>query len=638
MLQAIRERAQGWIAWVIVILISIPFALWGVQEYLGVGAEPVVASVDGEDITERELDRRFQQFRMELRERLGGAYRPELFDDAKLRQEVLQDMIRSNLILQSSLAMGLRAGDTQVRAAILGVPSFQRDGRFSKEAYERALSFQSMSSAQFEQRIRGSLLSSQITQVVTSSEFISDKEIADAIRLRNQQRKLSYVLIPKADFEYRDDIAESEIDAYYQANQPLFQAPEQVKLEYLVLDQQALMAEESIDEQALQVLYDERIEAYKTPERRRARHILVSVAADADAAAEQQARAKIDAIRARIAAGEDFADVASELSEDPGSAAQGGDLGFFERGIMDPAFEEPAFALAPEVLSEPVRSAFGYHLIEVTGIEAEAVKPFAEVKEELARVYHADQLERQYLDLAERLGNLTYENPDSLTPAAEALSLPIQTSDWIGRVGGEGLLAQPKVVGAAFSDDVLGQGNNSEVVEINDKGAHQAVVVRVIEHQEAAVRPFAEVKDEIVQTLRDEKTRAAVKAEAEALAQRLKIGESLTDVAGQYQPVHADFVGRSDESVPDDILGSAFSLSTAALASRIAVTVLRDGTAAVVVLEEVRDGDASAISQSEKEAEQRSLARNLARAYYDELLNDLQQRADIRLVNKDNRE
>jgi peptidyl-prolyl cis-trans isomerase D len=216
--------------------------------------------------------------------------------------------------------------------------------------------------------------------------------------------------------------------------------------------------------------------------------------------------------------------------------------------------------------------------------------------------------------------------------------LPIQTSDWIGLVGGEGLLAQPKVVGAAFSDDVLGQGNNSEVVEINDKGAHQAVVVRVIEHQEAAVRPFAEVKDEIVQTLRDEKTRAAVKAEAEALAQRLKIGESLTDVAGQYQPVHADFVGRSDESVPDDILGSAFSLSTAALASRIAVTVLRDGTAAVVVLEEVRDGDASAISQSEKEAEQRSLARNLARAYYDELLNDLQQRADIRLVNKDNRE
>jgi peptidyl-prolyl cis-trans isomerase D len=638
MLQAIRERAQGWIAWVIVILISIPFALWGVQEYLGVGAEPVVASVDGEEITERELDRRFQQFRMELRERLGSAYQPELFDDAKLREEVLQDMVRSNLILQSSLAMGLRAGDSQVRAAILAVPAFQRDGRFAKDAYERALSLQGMSPTQFEQRVRGSLLSSQMTQVVTSSEFVTDKEIADAVRLRNQQRLFSYFLVPAENFEYQEDIAQADIQAYYQDNTSAFQSPEQVQLEYLVLDQQTLAEGQAVDEEALKALYQSRIESYKTPEQRRARHILVAVSADADAAAEDEARRKIDAIRTRIADGEDFALVAKEVSEDPGSADQGGDLGFFERGIMDSAFENTTFSLDVGVLSEPVRSAFGYHLIEVSGIEAETVKPFDEVREQLVSLASKDEAERQYFELADQMGNLTYESPDSLVPAAEALSLQVQSSDWIGRSGGEGILSQAKVIGAAFSDDVLLQGNNSEVIEVDDEGRQKAVVVRVLEHQEASLKPLDEVSAEISEVLRREKTQAAVKAEAAALAERLQAGESLEQVAGAYAIVDPEWVQRTDGQVPSEVVGKAFSLSLAQRASSIGIAEQRDGSSAIIVLKEIKDGAAETLAEHEKETEQRLLSRGFARSYYDELVNDLQSRADIRILTKTERE
>ena len=296
-------------------------------------------------------------------------------------------------------------------------------------------------------------MTSQLSQVVGSSEITTDKELRDAVRLRRQQRKIGFFIVPQQRFQSHDPIGDAEVDAYYQAHQEEFRSPEQVRLDYLVLDQKGIGSSMAPDAEALQQLYESRIESNRSAEQRRARHILVTLAADADQTQEAEARDKIATIRGRIVAGEEFAALAEELSEDPGSSGQGGDLGLFEPGIMDPAFEKAAFALEPGELSKPVRSAFGYHLIEVTEIQAETVKPLEEMREELVAAFFSGEAEHRYFELAERLGNLAYESPDSLIPAAEALGLKVESSGWVGRYGGEGVLSQPKVVGAAISGD-----------------------------------------------------------------------------------------------------------------------------------------------------------------------------------------
>jgi peptidyl-prolyl cis-trans isomerase D len=465
MLQTIRERAQGWIAWAIVILISIPFALWGIQSYLGVGSEPVAATVDGLEITQRQLDMSYQDTRMRLRERLGSAYRPELFDERTMRAQVLERMIQETLVLQVAREMGLRASDQELRTAIMTNPAFQREGRFDNATYERMLDLQGMRAPQYEDSLRQRIVGTQLERAMLASVLATDKEVADAVRLDRQERRVSYVRVPKTEVASDEPVSDAEIESYHAANPERFKTPERVRLSYLVLDANEIDQGQTPDESALRQRYEEEKQRFTKPERRRARHILITLDTGADAEAEAAAQARIEEIRGRIAAGEDFAELARTLSEDPGSAGQGGDLGFFQEGLMDAAFDHAAFALAQGELSAPVRSQFGYHLIEVTEIEEGEVKPFEEVREQLIAEATRSNAEGLFFDWAERLANLAYENPDSLQPAADALGLSVETSDWVTRSGGEGILANPKVIAAAFSDDVLKEGLNSELIE-----------------------------------------------------------------------------------------------------------------------------------------------------------------------------
>ena len=339
MLQEIRERAQGWIAWGAVILISIPFAFWGIQSYIGGGTEPVTATVNGAEITARSFDRRVEETRMRLRERLGAAYRPELFEEQALRAQVLDGMIQEQLLLQASHDMGLRASNRELQAAILSNPAFQRDGRFDKATYDRMLELQGTSGPQYEESLRQRIVGTQLQRAVTASELATDFEMAEAIRLDRQQRRLAYLRVSKVGFLDTAPVPEEELQAWYQAHADRYLSPERVKLSYLVLDAATLDAGQPVDEEALRRQYDEEIERFREPEQRRARHILVTLAAGADAAAEAEAKARIEAIQGRLAAGDDFATLARELSQDPGSAPQGGDLGMFGKGVMDPAFE-----------------------------------------------------------------------------------------------------------------------------------------------------------------------------------------------------------------------------------------------------------------------------------------------------------
>lgn len=628
MLQTIRERAQGWFAWAIVILITIPFAFWGIDSYLGGGSEPVAATVNGQEITERELEIQLQNYRGQLRERLGANYRPELFDDAKLRQDVLDNLVRELVLAQAAADLGLAASKREIRNAILAEPAFQRGGQYDKAAYERAVQLQGLSPRQFEERLRQRLISTQLSRLVATSELVTDAELAEAVRLQRQQRALSYLTFPTARFAADQPIGDAEVAAYYEAHPDAFRTPEQVRVAYLVLDAETLSSGVVTSEEDLRALYDKEATRFRQPERRSVRHILIQLPSGADEATQQAARQRAEQVLERLRQGEDFAALAKELSEDPGSAAQGGDLGLIERGMMDPAFEGAAFALAAQTLSDPVKSAFGYHLLRVDQIVPEQVKPFAEVRDELAKEAQKKHMEGQYFELAERLANLTYEHPDSLEPAAEALGLKIQESDWLSRTGGQGVLANPKVMASAFAPDVL-QGSNTELIE-PERDAMQAVVLRVLEHREASMRPLAEVRPEIEAAIAKEQARTAAQAAAGTALTRLRGGTPLSEVAGDYPVTGLGLVGRDDPKVPAPIRNLAFTLPhPSAGTASYGESTLANGDAVVVQVSEVQDGKLDALPPEAKDEERQRLARTLGRQSYEHLVSDLVSRAKV---------
>ncbi|NEX20041.1 peptidylprolyl isomerase [Thiorhodococcus mannitoliphagus] len=634
MLQTIRDRAQGWIAWVIVILISIPFALWGIQSYLGVGGEPIAATVNGVELPARELDRRVQQARTELRQRLGAAYDPAEIDDKALRDEVLEDMIRETLLLDEVRRLGLRVSNQDVQIQILLDPAFQKDGRFDKETYERLLQYQGMSPAMYEAQLRQRLAAGQLARAISASALATSDELEQYQRLIGQQRELSYSTLALSDYQTDASVDDAEITAFYEANSDSFRSPEQVKLDYLLLDSTDLAAATEVTEEDLRNVYAAEQARFAQPERREVRHILLKVPEDAEQSDVDAVAEKIKGIRERILAGESFDALAKEVSEDPGSASKGGSLGMIESGIMVPAFDQVAFAAEPGKLSEPVRTQFGYHLIEVTKVVPAQIKPFEEVEDELRAGAAKQGADRLYYDLGERLANISYESSDSLEPAAEELGLSIQHSDWIGRDGGgDGILAQPKVIAAAFSDDVLGQGLNSDLIE-PERDRLQAIVLRVAEHREASVKPLAEVRDEIVAQIKQQRAKEAAKTAAESLAEQLRQSKEWATVDPELEITSPGLVGRNAPEVPRGVLDVAFKLAAPSDGSiSVGTATLDNGDAAVVRLSRVQDGEVKPSEDGRPATEVYILTQLMGRQLSDDMLQDMESRADIERMN-----
>ncbi|MBV2127391.1 MAG: SurA N-terminal domain-containing protein [Candidatus Thiodiazotropha endolucinida] len=627
MLQVIRDKAQGWIAWAIVILISIPFALWGIQSYLGVGSEPIAATVNGAEINERTLDNQYQRFRQQLREQLGAAYRPEMFDDTRMRKEVLNRLIRDELVQQTSNRMGLRAGSNMIQASILSMPTFQKDGRYDQQTYERALRLQGLSPAGFEDRVRRALVAEQLSQAVNAGSFVTPKELNESQRLLKQTRELSYFVVPASDFKLSDELSDDEIKAYYEANQSAFISPEKVKVEYILLDAGTAGGTIDVDEERLRGYYENNQDEFGLPEQRQASHILILAAADADQSTVDEAKAKIDALAERVRNGESFEELAKQNSQDPGSAASGGDLGFFGKGIMDPAFESAVYALQEGGVSEPVRTSFGFHLIKLTGIKDGTVKPFEEARAEIEAAYRKFEGERLYFELAEQLADLSYEDPGSLESAASVLELSIQQSDWITREQGAGVFANLKVRTAAYSDDVLKEHNNSELIEIDGTSS---LVLRVLDHQESSVLPLDEVKQQITETLQQQKAEQQAQAEAEKRMAEMAAGAPLSDVAESYAVTGPMTVDRNDRQIPPGLSSALFrTAKPAAGGSSPGTARLAGGDFAVYLLTGVTEGSADDKSNLQQ---QESLRRMLGRDHYEMVLTDLESRADIEIL------
>ena len=633
MLQAIREKAQGWIAWAIVILISVPFALWGIQEYLGVGSEPEVAVVEGEVITQRMLDQRTRDFRENLRLSLGDAYRADLFEDSTLKKQVLDSMVEEAVLAHNASDWNLRTSDLQARGFIASIPAFQRDGRFDQQSYETAVRNRGMSRAGFEQSVRQDLSLGQLRSGVRDSVFVTETDLATRVRLAREKRTLSYARIAADQFRDQVEFTEEDLKRYYEANLDRYRTPERVKLAYVMLDAGTLGGLIEVNEEALEQYFEDHRTEFVAAEERAMRHILIALSPGASEEEVQAARDRADDLHAQVRAGGDFAALAKENSDDPGSAGNGGDLGWVERGLMVPPFEQAAFALKKDEVSEPVRTDFGFHVIQVTGIRGGSDAGFAELRDQVEAAYRRVEAEDLYFDYAERLANAAYESPDSLTPASEALGLDIRTTDWVKRdTTLSGALGSPRVINAAFADDVLIEGNNSELIEV---GQQQALVLRVAEHEPAGAKPFADHLSLIERDYRNAKASEAAAATGAGVIAGLDAGaQSLEQLAADrtWPLEQPGEVGREQAGLPAEVLAEAFSVKPPAADQTVHKGVVSStGDYLLLAISAVQGGELSALSDAERQGidqQATSRASNAQLRYFTESLRD---RASVEL-------
>ncbi len=589
MLEYIRERAQGVIAWIIVSGIILTFALFGINQYFSGGGDTSVAKVNGAEISQGQLQLATQQQRQRLEQMFGGKL-PAMFSDEMIRSQVLQQLIEQEMLVQTAHDKGMRIGDTTLAQTIVSVEAFQEDGKFSNTRYQQLLRAQGMLPGNFESRVRRDLIAAQFTGGISETAFVTTKEVDDYLRLQEQLRTVAYLTVPTTKFSDTVEVTDEEVSAYYEQHAGEYMQPERVKVNYLELNIEDIASTITVDEAKVRERYEAQKINYTTPEQRKARHILIQVPADSNEEVVAEAKEKAEALLARIQKGEDFATLAKAESNDPGSAPQGGDLGFFGKGVMDPAFEDATFALKKGEVSDVVRSSFGFHIIKLEDISGGKVKPYDAVKDTIKKEIQNERAEQQYYELAEQLANLTYEHPESLAVASEQLQLPIKTSPLFSRDGGIGIAAEPKFVTAAFSDDVLARGNNSETIEI---GRNHMVVLHLNEHQPEAQRPLVEVKTGIVSTLKRNKAQAQAEELTTAVLERLRSGEKPAELA---KTVGVKFDGKQDirrdaTKMDRAMVSEVFRLPKPVEGSQVYQQVaLPNGDQAVVILYNVEEG------------------------------------------------
>jgi peptidyl-prolyl cis-trans isomerase D len=524
-LQSIRERLTGILAFFILGILVIPFAFVGVNSYFTSGAANIVARVNDVEISANEFNQSYSNYRRRMQSILGAAFDPIEFDTLVARRQHLDALIDEQIVSQAADQAGLEIDEERLAAEIRSIAAFQVDGLFNADVYQSRLLAQGMTPKQFELEMRTQDILRQLPQSVYASSFSTRAELRQFVSLVEQTRQFRAVLFPAQTGELEFEPSEDEVQAYYEGQIDQFQSEEQVIIEYLELSAVDIDTGTEPDEDFLRDRFEQQQGRFISPEQRLASHILIEVSPDADEATRETARQTAADLLARVQAGEDFAAVAREASQDLGSAPQGGDLGWIEPGFMPDTFEDALYALTVDSpLSEPVQSGFGYHVIQLREIRVSTGMSFEEARPVLIAEHQEEEAEREFLDRADRLVDLIYEDPTTLESAALDMGLEIQRAGPFSRAGGDGIAANPEVLRAAFSDLVLLQGSVSDPVDL---GENHIALLRLAKHLPAATQPLEAVRDQVVAILREQHAQDAARASAEAMLAALD-GEGAT--------------------------------------------------------------------------------------------------------------
>jgi len=629
-LQSIRERLTGILAFAILGILIIPFALVGVNEYFTSSGGNNVARINETEITFNDFNQSFSDYRRRMQSIMGAAYDPVQFDSLIVRRQHLDSLIDRELITQAAQSMGLDVDDETLAAEIRQISAFQVEGQFNADVYQSRLLGQGMTPKQFQREMRAQFVVSQLPISISSSSVATPVELEEFVGLTAQTRTFTAVLVPAETPETPVEINEEEITAWYESHSEDYQSEEQVIIEYVELDAAFLPVGQPPEEDVLREQFEAQQARFISPEQRQVSHILINVAANAGEADKETARQTAEDLSRRARDGEDFAALATEYSDDQGSAPAGGDLGWVESGVMVQAFENAMYELSMEQpISEPVETGFGWHVIQLRDIRESTGMTFEEARMTLVQEYEDDIAARAFLEQADRLVDLIYEDPTTLESAALVLEMPVNEVGPFPRSGGEGVAANPDVAAAAFSDLVLLQGSVSDPVNLDE---NRLVMIKLKEHLPVAVRPLTEVRDEIITTLNDKLARENAEAKATELLASLQAAdtdlETLATESGLEFGIHEEIKRRT--SVPDTMLvGEVFRMSAPAAETTVQEVLPTSNGFAVVELTSVKRGSLEGDELIAAEQYSRVIANGSASQETTAIMSQLRAAADI---------
>ena len=629
MLSTIREKTQGWIAFLLLAVITVPFALWGISSYFGGSSGSYVARINGTPITAAEYQQALQQTEQGYEQILGRKLDPGLFDTPQFREAALQPLIDRTLLAQHLSHQGFRVSDQELGAVIRHMSAFRVNHHFDLDHYRAVLAQNGYTVAGFEATMRTTVLLRQLQGALVDSGFVPKGQLDAVLALQGEQRQIEYRNFDPASYRATVQVTPAVVAAYYRAHQAEYTIPEQLQLAYIKLSPAALARHVQIPEATLRSAYQAQAQQFRVAAERRVRHILISVPKNAPAQVQTQALVKAQMIEARLKAGAPFAALAKQYSDDAGSAGVGGDLGFVRSGTMPSAFYAAVKRLSVGQISAPVRTRYGYHIIELTALKPGGVKPFAAVRGELERLARRQYANKKIGGLADRLRRLVYQHPDSLAPAAQALGLPVKQSGWFSRgAAGQGLAADPLVLKAAMSDAVLSQGRNSSVLRL---AGHTYVSVRIAATRPAVVTPLKQVQPQIV---------AQLTAQAEAQAAREAAQQFLAQLQRQgSQSIHhwvgPDVVTRDAPGVDAQLIKAVFRSPKPTAGQAVsAMTPLAIGGYAVFVVQSVVPGDPTKVGVAARGELRSALQAADKTGLYQDYVAGLRKRAKIKIYQK----
>lgn len=530
-----------------------PFVFFGVDRLDRPGGGETVASVGDARITQQEFARALRDRQEAIQRLTGGRAGPELLDSTELRAEVLEALVRRQLLLTRALRSGMAVTDGQLHGMISELPAFQSDGKFSFDLYQQYLRSQGMTPVAFEARLKQDLLLGQLDDAFGETSFVPRTVIDLLSRISEQQREVSVVTLPPDRFIEQVKLAPDAARQYYDGHPNEFRIPEQVRVDYVTLSMEALMAEVTVDPAQVRKYYDEHRGEFEAKQERQASHILIAVDAGGSDAEKQKAREKAEDLARQLKQSPArFAELAKQHSQDPGSAANGGDLGFFGRGTMPKPFEQAVFAMKPGEVSGPVETEYGFHVIRLASVKGGETRSFEEARGQIETELKRQQAGRRFPELAEQFNNVVFEQSESLKPAAELAKTTVRQSGWITREhAADQTLNNPKLRQAVFSEDVIANKRNSAVVEV---APGTLVAARLLEHKAAAMQPFDEVAGAIEKKLTRQRAGQLAAQEGREQLEKLKQGGDAELKWGAAQ-----LVGRADaKGLGEAVLRQAF--------------------------------------------------------------------------------
>jgi peptidyl-prolyl cis-trans isomerase D len=601
-------------------LIILPFAFWGVESYRKSGAGESLATVNGDKIGAQEFENALRQQEQSMRDRLGPTFDPAIFDRPEVKHQILESLVAQHLLGLEAHKTGLAITDEQLADFIAGIPDFQKNEKFDKQQYEKVLSTQSMSPLMFEARMRQDLSSRQLIEAYTENGYASNVEADNLFHLNEQQRVVSLAKFDVDSFVKQAKVDDAAIEDYYKKNQGEFKTPERAKVEYVVFSSDALQSQVAVEDAEVSKYYEEHQSEFGTQEQRQASHILIAVSAQAPEADKKAAKAKAEDVLQNVKQNPgNFAALAKEYSKDPGSAANGGDLGMFGRGTMVKPFDEAVYKLKVGETSDLVQSDFGFHIIRLTAIKAAKIQSLAEVKGFISQRLKTQKASDKFAELAEKFSNTVYEQSDSLKPAADLVKVSVQQGGWLNKGPATGGIWTDKAIQAVFSDDTIKKKRNSTAIEVAPNSLMSA---RVLEYQAASVRTLAEVSANIQKKLQHQQALDLIAKQGAELLSHLQKGEKANVT---WQAVQT--ISRSRHSGLDTELAQlVFQVNAAKLPAYIGLPLTQSGYA-LVRIDEVKE--AAAIDDAKRNGYLQELRKLKGKEMLSSYLADAQKHADI---------